>query len=166
MRFFLTFALAQAMNLDAVQQEVDRIHSLIQQNQNPRSLNFTLFCVDPNRHYRQFHPGPPYYSIPLTYGLGYYEYQRQGPRYRYATYEERYQETELIEPRPYCEPKHGYELYQRLYGQLEGSPQQYATLFFQKLNELFPYLHLAVSNHRPSEGLYESDCCPLFLVSW
>jgi hypothetical protein len=25
---------------------------------------------------------------------------------------------------------------------------------------------LAVSNQRPSEGLYDSDCCPLFTVSW
>jgi hypothetical protein len=25
---------------------------------------------------------------------------------------------------------------------------------------------LAVSNHRPSEGPYDSDCCPLFTVSW
>jgi hypothetical protein len=109
----------------------------------------------------------PSYSIPLTYGLGgYYEYQRDGPRYRYSTYEERNKETELIYPRPYCEPKHGYELYQRTHGKLEDSPQSYATLFFQILNPLFPDIRLAVSNHRPSEGPYDSDCCPLFTVSW
>ena len=106
------------------------------------------------------------YSIPLTYGLGYYEYQRDGPRYRYSSPEERYMETELIEPRPYCEPKHGYALYQRLHGNLDDSPQAYAYLFFQKLNTRFPNLRLTVSNHRPSEGPYDSDCCPLFTVSW
>lgn len=165
-----------------VQQDVDQIHTRITEeaSHNQTLLNFTLFCIDPNRQYRENalwnkHLGHvpeglirvPHYSIPMTYGLGgYSEYQRDGPRYRYSTYDERNSETEIIWPKPYCEPKHGYDLYQRLHGILEDSPQAYATLFFQKLNHMFPDISLEVSNHRPSEGLYDSDCCPLFTVSW
>jgi hypothetical protein len=164
MWFFLIFAFAQALNHEKIQQDLNQIQEKLNLH---RSVNFTLYCVDPNRQYRENHPGPPYYGIPLTYGLGgYYEYQRDGPRYRYATYEERFMETELIEPRPYCEPNHGYNLYQRLYGNLDDTPQAYTYLFFQKLNTRFPNIRLTVSNHRPSEGLYDSDCCPLFTVSW
>jgi len=146
---------------------------------NHSSLNFTLYCIDPNRQYHENalwnkHLGcvpvdlirTPHYTIPMTDGLGYYEYQREGPRYRYSTYEEREKTTELIWPRPFCEPKHGYALYQRVYGKLEDSHQHYTSLFFQKLNRLFPDIGLVVSNHRPSEGLYDSDCCPLFTVLW
>ena len=164
-----------------VYQEVKQIQTRIIEDasNNHTFLNFTLYCVDPNRQYQENklwnkYMGRvpqgllrnPHYSIPLTYGLGYYEYQRDGPRYRYSTYKEREKETELIYPRPYCHAKHGYELYQRTHGKLEDSPQAYASLFFQKLNPLFPDIHLAVSNHRPSEGPYDSDCCPLFTVSW
>jgi len=165
-----------------VQQEVDLIksHIIYEASHNRTLLNFTLYCLDSNRQYQENilynnHMGRvpsglirvPQYSIPLYYGLGgYYEYQREGPRYRYSTYEERNSPTELIWPRPYCEPKHGYELYRRLYGNLEDSHQSYTTLFFQKLNQLFPDIRLEVSNNRPSEGLYDSDCCPLFTVSW
>ena len=167
---------------EKVLKEVTMIENRIIQeaSANRTSLNFTMYCIDPNRQYQENQLWKqymghvpedllrtPHYSIPMTYGLGgYYEYQREGPRYRYSTYEEREQETELIYPRPYCEPKRGYELYQRLHGNLEDTPTAYTTLFFQKLNTLFPDIHLAVSNHRPSEGLYDSDCCPLFTVSW
>jgi hypothetical protein len=167
---------------EKVQQGVDQIQTRIIQeaSSNRTFLNFTMYCVDPNRQYNEnilwnnyLGRVPanlirnPHYTIPMSYGLGgYYEYQRQGPRYRYSTYEEREKTTELIWPRPYCEPKHGYELYRRLYGNMEDSHQAYTTLFFQKLNQLFPDIHLEVSNHRPSEGLYDSDCCPLFTVSW
>jgi len=160
-----------------VQREVDLIQNRILEDasKNYTFLNFTLFCNDPNRQYRENilynrYLGrvpaiirEPHYSI--DYGYGYYPYQRDGPRYRFSTNEEREKETELIYPRPYCHPKHGYELYQRNV-KLEDSPQAYASLFFQNLNILFPDIRLSVSNKRPSEGLYDSDCCPLFTVSW
>jgi hypothetical protein len=164
-----------------VLEEVYMIQTRIIQaaSDNRTSLNFTMYCIDPNRQYQENklwndYTGRvpkglvrnPHYSIPMTYGIGSYEYQREGPRYRYSTYEERNKKTELIYPRPYCEPKRGYELYQRLHGNLEDTPTTYTTLFFQKLNTIFPDIHLVVSNHRPSEGLYDSDCCPLFTVSW
>lgn len=162
-----------------VYQEVKQIQTRIIQeaSTNQTFLNFTLYCVDPNRQYRESkkildhnHGRIPqkeelYYSYPIFYRQG-FEYQRDGPRYRYSTPEDRHLETELIYPRPYCHAKHGYELYQRTHGKLEDSPQAYATLFFQILNQMFPDIHLAVSNHRPSEGPYDSDCCPLFTVSW
>jgi hypothetical protein len=167
---------------EKVQEEVILVQTRILQEAsvNHTSLNFTLYCIDPNRQYRENQKmvdrmsngrvpqeDRPYYTFPLTYGLGgYYEYQREGHKYRYSKYEERHQETELIWPRPYCEPKLGYELYQRLHGNLEDTPSAYSTLFFQKLNTLFPDIRLVVSRQRPSEGLYDSDCCPLFTVSW
>jgi hypothetical protein len=167
--------------LSKVQQDVHMIQNMMidEASNNRTLLNFTLYCIDPNRQYREAllwnnHLGRvpnglirvPHYSIPMSYGIGHYEYQRQGPRYRYSSNEERELKTELIEPRPYCNPKHGHELYQRLHGKLEDSHQSYTTLFFQKLNAIFPDIELTVSNNRPSDGLYDSDCCPLFTVSW
>jgi len=173
-----------------VQPYVTFIQNMILQEAsvNRTSLNFTMYCIDPNRQYRESkkqldlnHGRVPqneeiYYSVPTYHPQGFsyqqvsyqndFAYQRDGPRYRPSTNNEKHLETELIYPRPYCEPKRGYELYQRLYGNLEDTSTAYTTLFFQKLNTLFPDIHLAVSNHRPSEGLYDSDCCPLFTVSW
>ena len=163
-----------------VQTEVDLVHSKILDHatNNQTNINFTLFCLDPNRQYREnilynkylgrVPEGllrDPHYSIDYGYARGYYPYQREGPRYRFATNEEREKETELIYPRPYCDPKHGYELYQKMQ-KLEDTPQVYTALFFKKLNMIFPDLPLTVSDKRPSEGLYDADCCPLFTLSW
>ena len=164
-----------------VQQEVDLIEKyiLLEASLNHTFLNFTLFCIDPNRQYREQllwnkHMGripkglirEPHYTMEDGYITGRYTYQRDGPRYRFSTNEELEKETELIYPRPYCHPKQGYELYQRTHVKLEDTPQAYASLFFQILNARFPDLHLAVSDKRPSEGLYDADCCPLFTLSW
>lgn len=163
-----------------VQQEVDLIEKYIlrEASLNYTFLNFTLFCSDPNRQYREQllwnkHMGripkglirEPGYTIEDGY-IGRYAYQRDGPRYRFSTNEELEKETELIYPRPYCHPKQGYELYQRTHGKLEDTSQAYASVFFQILNARFPDIHLAVSDKRPSEGLYDADCCPLFTLSW
>ena len=164
-----------------VRQDVDLIEKYILQEAslNNTFLNFTLFCIDPNRQYREqllwyknmgrIPKGlirEPHYTIEDGYITGRYAYQRDGPRYRDSTNEEGEKETELIYPRPYCHPKQGYELYQRIHAKLEDTPQAYASLFFQILNARFPDLHLAVSDKRPSEGLYDADCCPLFTLSW
>lgn len=132
------------------------------------SVNFTLFCLDPNVQYRNTEDYYQSYQVcpmPTDYATGVYALTRDGPRYRYSVGMERYTQTELIWPRPYCDPKYGYDLYQRLYGPLEDTPDSYAMLFFQKLNFLFPYVRLTVSTNRPSEGPYETDCCPLYTVS-
>ena len=162
-----------------VLQEVDRMKSRIihEASHNRSFMNFTLYCLDPNRQYRELqlynkYTGRvpkgiirvPHYSIPMEM-IGYYVYQRQGSQYRYSTEEEREKETEVIEPRPHCDPKHGYKLYQRSHGLLED-PEPYITLFFRYFNKIFTDIHLEVSSNRSSEGLYDSDCCPLFTVSW
>lgn len=160
-----------------VQQEVYNIQNRIieEASANHTFLNFTLFCLDPNHHYREtvkrntfmgetFHE--PIYSFPVSYITGQYPYQKEGPRYRLSTYDEKMIKTELIDPRPYCNAKYGYELYQMIHTKLEDTPQAYATIFFKKLNIIFPDIQLAVSNKRNSDGLYDSDCCPLFTVSW
>ena len=169
-----------------VQAKVDFIQYWIleEASNNRTSLNFTLFCFDPNLQYRvtESYKANNGYSYQDRYGLEqfpgqslydierpqypYYAYQRDGPRYRLSTEHDRHIKTELIYPRPYCHPKKGYELYQRTHGKPEDTPQAYAGLFFQILNARFPDIHLAVSDKRPSEGLYDADCCPLFTLSW
>jgi hypothetical protein len=169
-----------------VQAKVDFIqYRIVEEASNNRtSLNFTLFCFDPNLQYRNTEiwlkrngilnqewayrekfPGQSLYEIEHPQ-YPYYAYQHDGPRYRDSTEHDRHIKTELIYPRPYCHPKQGYELYQRTHWKLEDTPQVYASLFFQILNAKFPDIHLAVSDKRPSEGLYDADCCPLFTLSW
>lgn len=165
---------------------------------NRTTLNFTLYCFDPNLQYRdteqalEYHdingvlytgvqykgmmykyqerlsrekfPGQDLYEIEYPQ-YPYYAYQRDGPGYHHSTEHDRHIKTELVYPRPTCNPKQGYELYQRTQ-KLEDTPQAYTEIFFLLLNNLFPDLHMTVSNRRPSEGPYDADCCPLYTVSW
>ena len=178
-----------------IRAKVDFIqYRIVEEASNNRTnLNFTLYCFDPNLQYRETElslevhtindsqytgriydyqdrisrekfPGQSLYEI-QDQRYPYYAYQRDGPRYRVSTEHDQHIKTELIYPRPYCQPKHGYELYQRNV-KLEDTPQAYTSIFFQLLNSIFPDIQLSVSNKRPSEGLYDSDCCPLFTVSW
>jgi len=162
-----------------VQQEVGMIekHIIRDASLNHTFLNFTLFCTDPNRQYREqelrnhmnnIPQGAriPHYGVHDSYMPGQYMYQRDGMGYRFSINGEGEQKTEILWPRPPCHPKYGYELYQRIHPKLEDTPHAYVTLFFQKLKIIFPDLHLNVTNKRPSEGLYDTDCCPLFTVSW
>ena len=179
----------------AVRSKVDFIQYWILQeaSNNRTTLNFTLYCFDPNLQYRdteqaleghtingvhyrgkmynyQEHvsrekfPGQDLYEIEHPQ-YHYYAYQRDGQRYRHSTEHDRHIKTEVIYPRPTCNPKQGYELYQRTQ-KLEDTPQAYTAIFFLLLNNNFPDLHLSVSNRRPSEGLYDADCCPMYTVSW
>lgn len=167
---------------DAVQQEVGRLkHKILEEaGHNKTEVNFTLFCIDPNLQYRENQlynkymgriPGNliriPYSIIPAI-PMG-YVYQRDGSHYRFSSTNletsEIERETELIYPRPTCNPIHGYELYQRTQ-KLEDTPQTYTAIFFLFLNNLFPDLHMNVVDKRPSEGLYDADCCPMYTVSW
>jgi hypothetical protein len=169
----------------AVRQEVDRLeHKILEEaGHNKTEVNFTLFCMDPNLQYREHQlydkylgripenlvRNPSYSIIPPYLPIWYYVYQREGMRYRFSTNEEIERETELIYPRPTCNPTHGYELYRRnpgTMGPLEDTPQAYTAIFFLLLNNLFPDLHMTVTDKRPSEGLYDADCCPLYTVSW
>jgi hypothetical protein len=178
-----------------VQQEVGRLeHKILEEaGHNQTEVIFTLFCMDPNLQYRetelslkvntvngvshrgkgydykeyvsqQKFPGQSLYEIEYIQ-YPYYAYQRDGKRYRHSTEHDRHIQTELIYPRPTCNPTHGYELYQRS-RKLEDTPQAYTAIFFLLLNNLFPDLHMTVTDKRPSEGLYDADCCPLYTVSW
>jgi hypothetical protein len=180
----------------AVKSKVDFIQYRIleEASNNQTTLNFTLYCFDPNLQYREtelslnYHtvngathrgkvydykeyvsqekfPGQSLYEIEYIQQYPYYAYQRDGMRYRHSTEHDRHIQTELIYPRPTCNPRHGYELYQRT-RKLEDTPQAYTAIFFLLLNNLFPDLHMTVTDKRPSEGLYDADCCPLYTVSW
>ena len=161
-----------------VRQDVEAIKQtiILEASQNNTFMNFTLYCTDPNRHYSETklqydYRGRiprglirvPHYTIPIY--SGYFVYQRDGMRYRFSANNELGTETELIYPRPTCNPRHGHELYQRS-RKLEDTPQAYTAIFFLLLNNLFPDLHMTVTDKRPSEGLYDADCCPLYTVSW
>jgi hypothetical protein len=164
-----------------VQGYVDLIEKYIlrEVSLNHTFLNFSLFCTDPNQLYREYtlwnkygynipegFIREPHYTIEENRYTGQYAYQRDGQRYHFSRNQDWVKETELIYPRPYCNPKYGYELYQRIYTKLEDTPQSYTSIFFQMLNLKFPDLNLTVSDKRPSEGLYDADCCPLFTLSW
>jgi hypothetical protein len=171
-----------------VHEEIGRLeHKILDEaGHNQTEVNFTLFCMDPNLQYRENQlynkylgripeglVRTPRYSIISGYIPRGYVYQRDGPHYRFSSTHwqkmETEKETELIYPRPPCNPKHGYELYQRnpgTLGPLEDTPQAYTKIFFLLLNKIFPDLHMTVTDKRPSEGLYDADCCPLYTVSW
>jgi len=56
-----------------------------------------------------------------------------------------------------------------IYQNLEQEPILYVQQFFQLLNQKFPDVSLVLSHERKSEeseGIFETDCCPVYTVSW
>jgi hypothetical protein len=137
---------------------------------------FTLFCLEPNIAQEIYEIGGR--SLFQPYGSKYKLSPSPLERLSY-----------MIQPRPRCENKYGYELYQKwgYYNQpgydktkrfnemiqkewpiqpLEDVPTLYIQHFFELFNREFPDIHLSISSHRPSNGIFESECCPLYNVSW
>ncbi len=144
---------------------------------NHTDYSFTLFCLEPNiaqsgssdSLYQPY--GDKYILLPNS----------MGPL------------KDPILPRPRCEAKYGYELYQTwsLYNNreyntdrtrynemlqsvwpiepLEDSPSVYIQRFFDRFNQVFPDIHLDISWQRPSHGvgnIFDQECCPVYNVSW
>lgn len=146
---------------------------------NHTDYQFSLFCLEPNivqeaysaRGVSLFQPYGAKYILSPPSGLGPLSY--------------------ILQPRPRCENKYGYELYQKwghyqsveMYDTdmksfstmiqtawpiqpLEDSPTLYIQQFFERFNREFPDIRLDISSHRPSKGIFESECCPIYNVSW
>lgn len=128
--------------------------------------NFTLFCKEPNRIQEQW----------SHYGHRNCVYKNEGSTYRLC---HKGESNSLIPiyPKPRCSIKDGYSLYSRPPSDefdptrapmplLEDNPSVYIQHFFQKLNLKFPDLSLQISHERKSEGIFENECCPIYIVSW
>ena len=142
---------------------------------NRTDFQFPLFCIEPNiAHAALAHSG-----ISL--------YKPSGDKYVFSV--ESTESFEPILPRPRCEQKYGYQLYQewkphvfqesmettRLYAllqalspiqPLEDLPTIYLQRFFELFNQAFPDIRLEVSSYRPSRGIFDTECCPVYNVSW
>jgi len=144
---------------------------------NQTHYTFTLFCLEPN-----------IAQSGSTTSL----YQPYGDKYLLSPPNVFVPLSSPILPRPRCESKYGYELYQKWnqytyfytnyntdrtrYNEmlvqshpihpLEDSPVVYIQRFFELFNQVFPDIHLEVSTHRVSQGIFDQECCPVYNVSW
>ena len=146
-----------------IQDQIIRVASA-----NYTETNFTLFCNEPNKIQKNMEQQ----SI--------YPFQNSGASYRISRQEELRNRPTLVYPKPKCSVKDGYELYSNpptlyripIYNYekklplLEDDPHIYIQYFFQKLNMQFPDLSLQISHERNSDGIFENDCCPVYIVSW
>ncbi len=132
---------------------------------NQTETSFTLFCFEPD------------YKSDTYYEWNRYLFQKDGERYRFSnTWKELHTPTEKIVPSPPGHPSIGYELYSRdietyngeveIHNRLEDNPLIYLSHFFKQLDEQFPDLTVSISNDIPSDGLFNTTCCPLYTVSW
>jgi len=156
----------------------DRIQSMVIQTAatNQTHFQFTLYCIEPNIAQRGIR-GSLYLPSGDKYILS--------PKVIHLS-----QDVLPLIPRPRCENQYGYELYQNWnrYGPdlyykedkeihqvivnaypntpLEDSPLIYIQRFFEQFNQAFPDIRLEVSERRPSSGIFDAECCPIYNVSW
>ena len=167
-------------------------HQIIQTAiRNETNTNFTLFCLEPNMMQKITHN--LFRKQGSTYSL--LEREEYVYR-AYNQDEDLRTIPELIKLpiKPHCSVKDGYELYNRHFQfdqpyqpdhpfyvpldftahskpgiprqNLEQEPILYIQQFFQVLNQHFPDISLELSHERKSEGIFETDCCPVYTVSW
>lgn len=180
--------LPEKLKQERIQETIKNTFTLIQDQimqaaiRNETETNFTLFCLEPNVMQQQMNylfrrEGSTYKLIHQ------YEYQD-----RILT------PLHSLEVKPRCLLKDGYELYNRHYEysqpyqpdhpfyihldhtarnkpgifrqNLEQEPILYIQQFFQVLNYQFPDLSLTISHERKGAGIFETDCCPVYIVSW
>jgi hypothetical protein len=140
-------------------EQVKRV--ILDDAQHQTETNFTLFCIEPNDSLHSFQGDGVKYTLP---GLG------KNPSSRRP-----------IDPKPKCSVKDGYELYRRsrmdhnthmdpkMYPPLDyDTPLVSIQLFFQFFNQQFPDLRLRILHERIAKTptLFETDCCPMYIVSW
>lgn len=123
-------------------------------SQNRNETSFTLFCLEPNQEQDRMEQE------------GFCLFQKENQKYRLSLPEEMHLRTQYIQPKPECNPKDGYELYNRYRTKLEDDPLVYIQHFFILLNYQFPDVTLTLSHERKGTGLFESECCPIYTVSW
>lgn len=177
--------LPEKLRQERIQQTVlltfQRLQTLVIQTAslNRTDLQFSLYCLEPN----------------IVQSVWTSLYQPYGVKYILSPLKAMRELVYPILPRPRCENKYGYELYQKwndyaryLYIQsqdeekmkrynqmmenhypgtpLEDSPLVYIQRFFELFNRVFPDIHLEVSSYRPSQGIFDQECCPIYNVSW
>lgn len=154
--------LRQERVLQEVQTKVKHMTQVIlNEAAQKNETNFTLFCIEPNESSFSFQDHGVKYTLPE---LGKEPYS-----------------TRPIDPKPKCSIKDGYELYRRsrmehnthidpkMYPPLDyDTPLVSIQLFFQYFNQQFPDLRLRILHERivKTPTLFETDCCPLYTVSW
>ena len=174
--------LPEKLRQERIQSTVSSVVKTIQErviqaaSNNQSYYQFPLFCMEPN--------------IAQAASRGSSLYQHDGNKYTLSLNDRQSLVYPLL-PKPPCETKYGYELYQkwdqyrnfqqnydtdRKYNEmvqmlwpfqpLEDRPTIYIQRFFDLFNQVFPDIRLEVSSHRPSHGIFESECCPLYNVSW
>ena len=141
-------------------------------------FQFSLFCIEPN-------------IVQSAYSVSFY--QPYGNKYMLSPPNAMGPLVFPILPIPRCENKYGYELYQkwdqyermpvmpnnhdntRYYEMLhqvapiqplEDNPTIYIQRFFELFNQAFPDIRLEVSSRRSSQGIFETECCPIYNVTW
>ena len=179
--------LPEKLRQERIQQTVQTIVKKIQSevirtaSDNHTEYSFTLFCLEPNIAQERYQLG----------GLSLF--QPYGSKYMLSPPSSLGRLSYSVQPRPRCENKYGYELYQK-WGDynnhqpgydpdqmkrfaemiqkqwpiqpLEDVPTLYIQQFFELFNREFPDIRLSVSSHRQSNGIFDSECCPLYNVSW
>jgi len=115
--------------------------------------NFTLFCLEPNHEQERYEQQGR--SLFQNNGLKYLLNENLSPLVK-------------IHPKPYCSIQDGYDLYRRKYRDTKEYEPPIISIewFFQSFNQQFPDLDLTISRERASIGIFETDCCPIYTVSW
>ena len=145
--------------LQEVQQTVLQVtQQILKDAEYNTETNFTLFCLEPNHEQDRYE----------QQGLSLFE--KKGMKYQLSPNETMHLPSlDKIHPKPYCSIQDGYELYRRKYRDVtkEYEPQIISIQwFFQSFNQQFPDLDLTISHKRLSMGIFQTDCCPIYTVSW
>ena len=185
--------LPEKLKQERIQQTVQNTFLLIQHQiiqaaiRNTTSTNFTLFCLEPN--YMQKGARTLFRTQGSTYAL----LEQEAYDYKYNPHLKSTVKLIPLQVKPRCSVKDGYTLYSRhykwemyepdhpfyvplvfshtpglSYPNLEDDPLLYIQPFFQTLNRQFPDLSLEISHERKSnsDDIFETDCCPVYTVSW
>ena len=154
---------------------------------NESTTNFTLFCIEPNSKKHLFRKNGAIYRLldidEPDYAYIAYRSQSDGSQ----------SDAPRIHPKPKCSIHDGYELYNRFgyvqpyqsdhpyyvqqdysahskhrvsVPQLEQNPTLYVQQFFYLFKQQFPDVSLTLSRERKGTGIFETDCCPIYIVSW
>lgn len=185
--------LPEKLKQERIQETIQNTFNLIQHQiiqaaiRNESNTNFTLFCLEPNMMQKNAH------NLFRKQGSTYSLLEREEYDYQYNQNLRTIPELIKLPIKPRCSVKDGYELYNRHYKfdqpyqpdhpfyvpldftahskpgihqNLEQEPILYVQQFFQVLNQYFPDISLDLSHERKSDGIFETECCPVYTVSW
>ena len=188
--------LPEKLKQERIKETINNTFTLIQAQvmrtamRNEHETNFTLFCKEPNSMGHLFRKkGSTYrlldqddsdyeYLIHNYQASNYPEPVTPKPRCSLKDGYELYNRFGYEQPYSYNHPYYvsldntAQQKHRTLQGNvpfqhLEQEPILYVQQFFQLFNQHFPDLTLVISHDRKkSEGIFETDCCPNYRVSW